>query len=132
LLHDFTFDRDVAAGEMFKQFAQVFKGTRQLTWSDGLRELYGADDITDQDATDDAAAEGEDEMIALIERSTWIGGEDGRPGARQRRVKILDAAEDDPGLCRRFIYSGLVDDEPDDAAVLDDDELPAGHWRSHS
>jgi len=47
-------------------------------------------------------------MIALIERSTCIGGEDGRPGALQRRVKILDAAEDDPGLFGRVIYSGPV------------------------
>ena len=119
LLHDFAFERDVSAGERFKQFAQVFKGTRQLTWSDGLRTLCGADDITDEEAANDA--EGEDELVALIERDTWIGGEDGRPGARRRRVKILDAAESDPRLCRQVIFSAEVDDEPDDARVIDDD-----------
>lgn len=127
LLHDFTFDKDVRAGQMFKEFAETFKGTRQLIWSDGLRQLCGADDISDEEA----AAEGEpEELIALIDRSTWVGVD--RRGARNRRVKILDAAEVDASLCRRVIASDEIDDDPADenVSVIDtyDDTVETIHW----
>lgn len=127
LLHDFTFEHERRAGGLFVEFAETFKGTRQLVWSNGLRELCGADDIDD----DEAAGDGEgDEMIALIDNETWVGDRAaGRLGARYRRVKILDAAEFDATACRVIIASNEEDDEPEAFNVIDDDpDPPGGGW----
>jgi hypothetical protein len=119
LLRDFTFDRDLQAGELFKHFAKVFKGTRQLVWSNGLKDLAGVDEIDDGEA---AAGEDQtlDEMVALIDHAQWIGDES-RKGVRTRRVRVLEAAERSAEEARIEIAIGLPDDEPEDATVLDDD-----------
>ncbi len=119
LLRDFTFDRDAPAGELFKHFAKVFKGTRQLIWSDGLKDLAGVDDVGDGEA---AASEDQqlEEMVALIDHAQWIG-DGSRKGVRSRRVRVLEAAERSGEEARIEIAIGLPDDEPEDANVIDDD-----------
>ena len=121
LLRDFTFDRDLQAGELFKHFAKVFKGTRQLVWSNGLKDLAGVDEIDDGEA---AAGEDQtlDEMVALIDHAQWIGDES-RKGVRTRRVRVLEAAERSAEEARIEIAIGLPDDEPEDANVVDDVDI---------
>jgi hypothetical protein len=119
LLRDFTFDRDIRAGELFKEFSKVFKGTRQLIWSDGLKQFAGVDEIDDGEA-----AAGEDqqleELVAFIDHREWVG-DGSRKGVRTRRLRVLEAAERSAEAARLQISIGLPDDEPEDSSVLDDD-----------
>ena len=51
-INDFkVFDRE--SSKLFQEFAIAFKGARQLSWSRGLKKLFGLDDIQDQDIVDD-------------------------------------------------------------------------------
>ena len=36
-------------GDLFREFADVFKGKRQLVWTDGLKELLGIDEKSDEE-----------------------------------------------------------------------------------
>ncbi len=57
-------------GELFKEYASAFKGARQLTWSHGLKALYGVDELRDGDveaAGQVVALIGEDAVRALTE-----------------------------------------------------------------
>jgi len=48
-LRAFLADRsDTQAGELFRQFAETFKGKRQLHWSHGLKARFAVDDLTDE------------------------------------------------------------------------------------
>jgi len=59
------------AGELFKEYAKVFKGKRQLVWSQGLRESLIQDlaDLTDQEAADQI--EPDAELFARVDLATW-------------------------------------------------------------
>lgn len=117
LLHDFTFERDKAAGRRFVEFSKVFKGARQLVWSDKLKELAGVDEIEDEEAAGDGEG---DEMVALIDHRQWVG--DGwHKGVRTRRVRVLEAAERSNEAARLQIAIGTEDEEPEYAGVIDDE-----------
>jgi hypothetical protein len=48
-LRAFLADRsDTQAGELFRQFAETFKGKRQLHWSHGLKARFAVDELTDE------------------------------------------------------------------------------------
>lgn len=71
----FDFLREILKGEMkyaglFKEYAQEFKGRRQLVWSDGLRALLGLD----QEKTDEEVAaevDTESSLFAKIPLDIW-------------------------------------------------------------
>ena len=70
---------DDRAGALWREYAQVFKGSRQLTWSRGLRGLLGFD----QEQTDEeiAAELREDaELLEELSREEWqaVLGNDAR------------------------------------------------------
>lgn len=39
---------DTQAGALFREYADTFKGTRQLTWSKGLKAMFGVGEIDDE------------------------------------------------------------------------------------
>jgi hypothetical protein len=70
LLADYM-NGDRQAGELWVEYARVFKGRRQLVWSRGLRERLG---ITAKEPTDKELATAEDEaayLLAAITKRQW-------------------------------------------------------------
>lgn len=67
---------DLTAGALFKEYAETFKGTRQLTWSKGLKAMFGIGDITDEDISLEATET--DEELPLDD------------GLKEGRVLTLD------------------------------------------
>ena len=58
------------SGALFIEYARVFKGSRQLVWSPGLKERIGIEEVEDLEvaALPDA---GPVELVTTIERSLW-------------------------------------------------------------
>lgn len=60
---------DKQAGALFKEFAETFKGKRQLHWSKGLKKLYAIGEATDEELAaqkDDHAA-----MLGVVTLDQW-------------------------------------------------------------
>ncbi|MBD3771853.1 MAG: protein rep, partial [Rhodobacterales bacterium] len=78
------------AGELWLEYADAFHGRTQLDGLKKLTDLAGLEEISDEEAAQDAEQEGQlrqDEPVANIDADTW------RAKARHRRTDILDAAE---------------------------------------
>lgn len=61
---------DKQAGALFKEFAQTFKGKRQLHWSKGLKKRYGIGEKTDEEVSqeqDDQAR-----LLGSITLEQWL------------------------------------------------------------
>ena len=54
LLSSFSDDGDDRAGSLFAEYAKVFKGRRQLVWSPGLKKLARIEEVSDEQAAEDA------------------------------------------------------------------------------
>ena len=82
---------DKQAAALFKEFAETFKGKRQLFWSPGLKKRYAVAESTD----DELAAQMEDHTIVLgqIEHDQWrdILAVEGRATVLQLAVHGWDA-----------------------------------------
>jgi hypothetical protein len=92
---------DEQAGKLFQEFAIVFKGSRQLSWSRGLKELLGVNnDKTDQEIVDET----DNEAIQDIELNIvqWYAVR-----FHGRRADILTASENDRTLVN---LKKIVDD----------------------
>ncbi|MCL6485595.1 MAG: protein rep, partial [Janthinobacterium lividum] len=61
---------DKQAGALFKEFAETFKGKRQLYWSPGLKKRFAIGDASDEELS----AQMEDHAVELgtIELSQWV------------------------------------------------------------
>lgn len=56
-------------GSLFVEFASAFFGKRQVVWSDGLKKLFGLDEITDEEI---ASKESEDATVVIrLTASEW-------------------------------------------------------------
>jgi len=78
------------AGELWLEYAAAFHRRTQLDGLKKLVDLAGLDDVTDAEAAQDEAQEGQErdqEPLMNIDSDTW------RQKARKRRTDILDAAE---------------------------------------
>jgi len=83
-------DGDKRAAAAWLEYAAAFKGRRQLVWSPGLKARFGVDDVSD----DDASAEGAAEEVPTIETlRVWLGSSLRWRDARRRRCALTDAAE---------------------------------------
>lgn len=52
-LLEYSYDGDAEAGELFREYAQVFHGRRQIVWSDGLRGVLGLEkELSDEEAAE--------------------------------------------------------------------------------
>ncbi len=82
---------DVRAGQLWREYAAVFPGKRQLVWSNGLKAAAGIGEVDDETAALDEAQEDQTQVeIAWISHNDWV-----LRGARRRRAMILNAAEID-------------------------------------
>lgn len=62
LLADYTINGDARAGELWREYAQAFKGRKQLVWSRGLRKRLGL--VVEE--TDEEIAKREDEAAVIL------------------------------------------------------------------
>lgn len=85
-------DGDVVAGKLFQEFAIVFKGSRQLVWSRGLKKtLLVSDDLSDQQVVD--ATEKESELMLELDVIQWFAIR-----GQEQRANLLKAVEEDQTL----------------------------------
>lgn len=61
LLRAYLGDGDRHAAVLFREFAEAFKGKRQLHWSSGLKKLFGIGEVTD-----DELVAGQDDIAAML------------------------------------------------------------------
>lgn len=70
LLGEYAYNSDARAGALFRDYAETFKGRRQLQWSRGLKaELLGTEGPTDEEIADSL---GElDAVLATLTPDDW-------------------------------------------------------------
>jgi hypothetical protein len=69
LLRSYLYDDDKQAGALFREYAQAFKGKKQLIWSQGLKALYQVEDLSDEELA--AIQEESAELLGSIELEQW-------------------------------------------------------------
>jgi hypothetical protein len=69
LLRSYLYDDDKQAGALFRVYADAFKGKRQLQYSNGLKDLYQVEDVSDEELA--AAQEESAELLGSIELEQW-------------------------------------------------------------
>lgn len=69
-LRAYAFDDDKQAAALFREFAETFKGKRQLHWSPGLKDKFDLEEVDDETL----AAQQEDDanVLGTIELDDWI------------------------------------------------------------
>lgn len=70
LLRAYALHKDKQAAALFREFAEIFKGKRQLFWSHGFKAQFDLEEITDESLAvlqDDDAA-----VLGTIELDDWI------------------------------------------------------------
>jgi len=119
---------DEEAADLWRTYARVFKGRRQLVWSPGLKDRAGIQETTDAAAAENESQDDAEEVkpILNIEHRDWTG-RPGRLGARHRRARLLDAAETGGAGAARLV----VDAGGEDCPPLESVELiePVKHER---
>lgn len=97
LLELLLYDDDDWAARCFGEYAEVFKGKRQLVYSRGLRELMGLSNVTDVDAASDDG--NQPVVLALLDlrqwRYIWAG---------VYRAELLNVAEKNPDPWAVCVY----------------------------
>ena len=82
-------DGDVLAGKLFQEFAIVFKGSRQLVWSRGLKKsLLITDDKSDQEVVEET--EKESEKMLELDVIQWFAIR-----GQEQRANLLKSVEND-------------------------------------
>lgn len=109
MLQDFLDTKSPVAASLFKEFAEAFKGKKQLHWSVGLRDLVGLN----EEATDEELADKQEEDAALfaeIPLELWRV-----VLVRDRRAQLLE-------ICRQgqnALWEWLMD-IADEAGIISD------------
>lgn len=69
-LRAYAFDDDKQAGALFREFAETFKGKRQLHWSHGLKAQFDLEEVNDETL----AAQQDDDasVLGTIELDDWL------------------------------------------------------------
>lgn len=62
-------DGDTHAGKLFIEFASVFKGTRQLSWSKGLKSRFNIQEFSDEELV--KRQEDEGIILGVFDREQW-------------------------------------------------------------
>ncbi len=60
---------DMQAGALFREYAEAFKGKRQLVWSKGLKKLFGIEQKTDKEVLEEQKEKAISKII--IHRADW-------------------------------------------------------------
>ncbi len=74
--------------DLFIEYTEAIKGTAQIYWSRGLKDLVGINEITDEEA---AEIEGDDDLIVLglLSKPLWF-----KVLNQELRANVLELAED--------------------------------------
>lgn len=104
LLRRFLADsKDHRASMLFREFAEVFKGRRQLVWSKGLKALFAVDEKTDEQIAD-SVTEGS-ELFGRLDLIQWRQVLRFEKQGLQIRGWLLELA----GKGDRFQFDALLD-----------------------
>lgn len=96
LLREVLETGDCEAAALFKEYAEAFKGARQLFWSAGLRDRLAVETVTDEEI----ACGGEDPASHLV----TLEIEEWRLILRSNaRARVLEAAEEGPEVLSVFL-----------------------------
>ncbi len=98
LLRAYLADCDKQAGALFREFAETFKGKRQLHWSKGLKKRFEIGEITDEELAnqqDDKAV-----LLGTITVSQWR-----YVLKKEARSLVLELAEQGWEAVARFLAS---------------------------
>lgn len=61
---------DRRAGMLFREYAETFKGRRQLVWTRGLKAFFGVDDVDDDELAGEMN-DGPGPVLAIITKPDW-------------------------------------------------------------
>ena len=61
---------DMQAGALFREYAEAFKGKRQLFWSHGLKEFFDIEAKTDKEVLEEQLRKAK--LVMHIKRSDWL------------------------------------------------------------
>ena len=61
---------DMQAGALFREYAEAFKGKRQLFWSRGLKEFFDIEAKTDKEVLEEQLRKAK--LVMHIKRSDWL------------------------------------------------------------
>jgi hypothetical protein len=101
ILSDFLRDADAADLELWQTWERGIKGARQLTWSRGLRALYGVPAVDDETL---AAEEQGGALVATLTADEWEAVRRAPSGA----VLVLEAAERGGAAAVALLVAALV------------------------
>lgn len=87
ILADFLTDGDANDLELWREWERDTKGARQLTWSKGLKALYGLAEKSDEEIA--RAADDEGELVGILTPGEWRAAV-AVPGMR---VQLLEVTE---------------------------------------
>jgi hypothetical protein len=86
LLADYSEHGDKHAGQLFKEYASVFKGRQQLVWSNGLKKMAQVEVLTDDEVAELDDLKACDEKIGHLTPTEW-------KTVRHERAGILTMSE---------------------------------------
>lgn len=95
LLQEFAETGDMLFGDLFRKYADAFAGTRRVQWSPGLKKELGVNEVTDEEAAQDEATDGEAEIIGTMTAQEWR-----EVVTRDIRIELLEWIEDGYSLDR--------------------------------
>jgi len=93
------------AGALFIEYANAFKGKRQLTWSRGLKDQFDLEDLTDEEIA--SKEEDECELVARISKNDWYRVLKDSTNYRDSRLMLLQLAENGGSDSVNLYISGL-------------------------
>jgi hypothetical protein len=98
MLRAYLYENDKHAGDLFKVYADAFKGRRQLVWSKGLKEKLVIVDLSDEElaARQDSPAS----LLATITTDQWRN-----IYTRRMESAVLDVAENNPDAIPALLAS---------------------------
>jgi hypothetical protein len=91
---------DDKAGKLYVEYAEAVKGRRQIYWTQGLKDLVGINDLTDEELAEESR-ESADLLGALTLEEWRLVRKAGK------RAQVLDAAETGGWRAVQAVVSGL-------------------------
>lgn len=98
--HEFLIRRGKGDGPRYLEYVRAMKGSRQLFWSAGLKELVGVEDVTDEVLADESIEPAD--LLGLLSADQWD-----LVRRRRQRAQLLDVAESGNWLDVLFFLKAL-------------------------
>lgn len=82
---------DKQSGALFIEYAEAFRGKRQLTWSRGLKDLFNLEELTDEELIESEEDDGE--LVVRVSKADWYSLLFTRHAMLDPRLLLLQLAE---------------------------------------